>query len=67
MADAEDLSQFGDASFDVVTCNCGLMFMPNYERWVDVSGQRLHLDSEIFLLCATSNLHWDITLTTMWM
>lgn len=32
MADAEDLSDYGDATFDVVTCNCGLMFMPNYER-----------------------------------
>ncbi|EIE24442.1 S-adenosyl-L-methionine-dependent methyltransferase [Coccomyxa subellipsoidea C-169] len=32
VADAEDLSQFKDATFDVVTCNCGLMFMPNYER-----------------------------------
>ncbi|BDA42927.1 probable ubiquinone/menaquinone biosynthesis C-methyltransferase Ub at N-terminal half [Coccomyxa sp. Obi] len=32
VADAEDLSHYGDATFDVVTCNCGLMFMPNYER-----------------------------------
>ncbi|EIE24441.1 S-adenosyl-L-methionine-dependent methyltransferase [Coccomyxa subellipsoidea C-169] len=32
VADGENLSQFGDATFDVVTCNAGLMFMPNYER-----------------------------------
>ena len=32
MADAEDLSNYADATFDVVTCNCGLMFMPNYDR-----------------------------------
>ncbi|CAL8467433.1 g6971 [Coccomyxa elongata] len=32
VADAEDLSNYGGATFDVVTCNCGLMFMPDYER-----------------------------------
>lgn len=32
VADAEDLSNYGDATFDVVTCNCGLMFMPDFER-----------------------------------
>jgi ubiquinone/menaquinone biosynthesis C-methylase UbiE len=32
VADAEDLKAYGDATFDIVTCNCGLMFMPQYER-----------------------------------
>ena len=32
VADAEDLGAYGDGTFDVLTCNCGIMFMPHYSK-----------------------------------
>lgn len=32
VADAEDLGAYADGTFDVLTCNCGIMFMPHYSK-----------------------------------
>ena len=34
VADAEDLSNFDDGTFDVVTCSAGLMLVPDHNKYV---------------------------------
>lgn len=36
VADGEALTGFGDGSVDAVTCTFGLMFMPNWQRAIQV-------------------------------